>query len=379
MREAADSTAQLQDDARDPDWEDELIAPRDPSPPNDVVKSEAADRAEAVHEDGENKSVVSAAAAPAEVEEDGEDAQSTALKADAAVHAPHLRARPEPPPAPSPSAKAATSPRAAAAPTGPATCERCTKAGLTPTLRCFARVAERCRAVDGHNVGTSKWHHVSAHEHYCHDCVEHYTRGEPRKVWQAEQAFGKCSHKEVVVRLHLPCYAKCTAAGCGKWRALPQLAARAQVRTEARDAAFHAAWECAQAELVRGGASDIGVGLGMAARGRRKSAGSCTLPADAMASLAEPPEDLGLAVPFVVLGASEAEMREAVGEARVPWWDLSRFESGVLHHHGEECADLLSHPCRYVAVRNGTHAHLHVPTPRLGSSMYDGCAHACRL
>jgi hypothetical protein len=88
---------------------------------------------------------------------------------------------------------------APAAPAGPAHCERCAKAGRPPpSLRCFARLAERCRARDGFNTETSRWHHVSALEHFCQDCVDYYSRGEARKAWQSEQAaHGKCSYKEV--------------------------------------------------------------------------------------------------------------------------------------------------------------------------------------
>ena len=109
-----------------------------------------------------------------------DDAVSAALKQEAAQ--PSLRARPEPPPPPSAPAAKATSPRAAAAPTvrtGPATCDKCVKIlGQPPArLRCFARASEQCRAHDGHNDATLKWHHVSGHEHFCNECAEHYSRG----------------------------------------------------------------------------------------------------------------------------------------------------------------------------------------------------------
>ena len=86
----------------------------------------------------------------------------------------------------------ASSPPSAAA-TGPATCERCAKAAgdAPPELLCFARVSERCRAQAGRVTSTARWHHVSVHEHFCHDCVEHYGRGEARRVWQSQQAHGK--------------------------------------------------------------------------------------------------------------------------------------------------------------------------------------------
>ena len=91
---------------------------------------------------------------------------------------------------------------------------------MTSTPCCFAQVSSRCRAAGGSNAAASRWHAVSSHERFCQDCVDHYGRGEGRRAWQAEQeAHGKCSFKEVVVRLHLPVWAQC--ALCSKWRALP--------------------------------------------------------------------------------------------------------------------------------------------------------------
>ena len=200
-------------------------------------------------------------------------------------------------------------------------------------------MSERCRALEGLNALSLRWHHVSTHEHFCQDCVDHYSRGEARKAWQAEQARGKCSFKEVVVRLHLPCWTRCTKPGCGKWRALPAL-------TERADGFDAATWHCGLAEVVRGG--DGGGSGGMANRGRRKVAISCDAPQDPAAALPEPPEEPGLAVPFIVRGASEDEVKDAVAESRLPWWDLSRFESAALRHS----ATSLSHPTRFVALRN---------------------------
>ena len=245
-----------------------------------------------------------------------------------------LRARPaQPPPQPErPSAERA--PRSPpAAPAGPAHCERCAKAGFTPQLRCFARIGERCRVLEGRNEATPRWHHVSALEHYCHDCVEHYGRGEARKVWQAEQARGKCSFKDLVVRRHLPSWARCTRAECGAWRAVP---------TASLGTLDLTTWHCGLSEHERSG--------GVARRERRRAQGSCDLPVDPVTLSDEPPEEPGIAVSFVVLGASDAEVKEAATEARLPWWDLSRFESAGVQQFG--LASLLSHPCRYVAVRN---------------------------
>ena len=278
--------------------------------------------------------------------------QPTTLEEEAALHAPLLRHRPEPPPPPPPAEKSsATSPRAAhCGPMLPASCDKCVKIlGAFTPARCFARVSERCRAHDGYNTGTSRWHHISAHEHFCADCAEHYSRGEARKLWQAEQAFGKCSHKEVVVRLHLPTWAVCTAQGCGKWRPLPPLCVRCEVRQEAVDPTYHAEWHCGLAELARGG-GDLNGGIGV--RARRKVHASCEHPLDPNAALTEPPEETGLAIPFVVLGARESDVKDAASDARLPWWDLSRLESATLAHHAELSQDMLSHPVRYVALRN---------------------------
>lgn len=64
-----------------------------------------------------------------------------------------------------------------------------------------------------------------------------------------------------------------------------------------------------------------------------------------------------MAVPFLVPPRLEAEVKEALTEQRLPWWDLSRAESAALNHeasgaHSEATATLRSHPCRYIALRN---------------------------
>ena len=178
------------------DSEDELIAPactvertggveREPAasaPAN--VKVEPAEDPMA-HQDSDGAATMvpqQDSASPEEATTQGDDTVSVALKHEAALHAPLLRARADPPPqVKSPAAKS-TSPRAANAPpvrTGPAQCEKCVKIlGQPPApLRCFARVAEACRAVDGYHDQTFKWYHVSGHEHYCYECSEHYSRG----------------------------------------------------------------------------------------------------------------------------------------------------------------------------------------------------------
>ena len=100
---------------------------------------------------------------------------------------------------------------------------------------------------------------------------------------------------------------------------------------------------------ARGG-GDLNGGIGV--RARRKVHASCEHPLDPNAALTEPPEESGLAIPFVVLGARESDVKDAASDARLPWWDLSRLESATLAHHAELSQDMLSHPVRYVALRN---------------------------
>ena len=45
----------------------------------------------------------------------------------------------------------------------------------------------------------------------------------------------------------------------------------------------------------------------------------------------------------------EEEVREALGESRLPWWDLSRVEIAAMRATG---LDLDARPCRIIAVRN---------------------------
>ena len=284
----------------------------------------------------------------------------------------------------------ASSPPSAAA-TGPATCERCAKAagGAPPDLLCFARVSERCRAQAGRVTSTARWHHVSMHEHFCHDCVEHYGRGEARRVWQSQQAHGKCSFKELVVRMHLPNWARCMRPECAKWRRLP---------AHAQPWLLPERWHCSELDalIASGGlgsvpttaaglASSMAVSTsasptfyesgGLAAsRSRRRSPPSplaaayvvgdsswaprgdrgrswehrgCDVAEEPAASLPAPPEEPGQLIEWIAGGASEAEVREAVEEARLPWWDLSRKETAAVHSTALETA-----PSRFVALRN---------------------------
>ena len=281
----------------------------------------------------------------------------------------------------------ASSPPSAAA-TGPATCERCAKAAgdAPPELLCFARVSERCRAQAGRVTSTARWHHVSVHEHFCHDCVEHYGRGEARRVWQSQQAHGKCSFKELVVRMHLPNWARCMRPECAKWRRLP---------AHAQPWLLPERWHCSELDglIASGGLGSApttapvpaAAGLatspifyesgGLAAsRSRRRSPPSplaaayvvgdsswaprgdrgrswehrgCDVAEESAVSLPAPPEEPGQPIEWIAGGASEAEVREAVEEARLPWWDLSRKETAAVHSTALETA-----PSRFVALRN---------------------------
>lgn len=219
-----------------------------------------------------------------------------------------------------PDAEAVT-PRACK-PTGPPVCERCVKLDHGPPLpyRCFARIAERCFASDGANDATAKWHHVSAVEHYCHDCVDYYSRGEARKLWQSEQAHGKCNFREFVVRRHLPAWVRCSRPECAKWRSLPPHA------TQAEDFDPQS-WTCAEGELIRGLSDGSHTHHSHAQRARRKVRSTCEVAQAALASVPEPAEEDSTPVPFVSLGATENEVwapvvREGLGArgGGEEWW-----------------------------------------------------------
>lgn len=119
------------------------------------------------------------------------------------------------------------------------TCERCEKTQVSRTpLKCFASVSEACASSGSCPPGV-RWHHVSAHEHFCHQCVEHYGRGEGRRIWRAQQANGRCSLKELVVRLHLPVWMQCSRDDCRKWRPLDHTARQGQTPLE-----LGSGWHC---------------------------------------------------------------------------------------------------------------------------------------
>ena len=101
-------------------------------------------------------------------------------------------------------------------------------------------------------------------------------------------------------------------------------------------------------DVVRGeGGSAFAATHSVASRARRRVRGSCEVPMEAIAFAEEPAEEAGAAVPFVVRGVVPAEVKDAVTETRLPWWDVSRFETAVIGG-----AMPITHPVRFVALRN---------------------------
>ena len=202
-----------------------------------------------------------------------------------------------------------------------------------PPRVCFAQAHERCRAAGGAS-SCARWHAVSAHEHFCQDCVDFYGRGEGWHLWQAEQeSGGKCSTKALVVRLHLPVWAQCTRAACGKWRMLPP-------RTQLAEG-----WHCGLAEQPL-------VSLHGASTRHRPSCAACSAPEDPRASLPEPAEDAAShrsppLPPFLAPPGEEAAVESAVAGARLAWHALS-YEEAAAHRD----TPLALTPLRCVALRN---------------------------
>ena len=56
-------------------------------------------------------------------------------------------------------------------------------AAASPSRACLAQAHERCRATGGAS-NCARWHAVSAHEHFCQDCVDFYGRGEGWHLWK---------------------------------------------------------------------------------------------------------------------------------------------------------------------------------------------------
>jgi hypothetical protein len=203
----------------------------------------------------------------------------------------------------------------------------------SPSRACFAQAHERCRAAGGASR-CARWHAVSAHEHFCQDCVDFYGRGEGWHLWQAEQeAGGKCSTKELVVRLHLPVWAQCMRAACGKWRILP-------ARTQLSEG-----WHCGLVEQPL-------LSLHGASTRHRPSCAACSSPEDPRASLPEPAEDASShrsppLPPFLAPPGEEAAVESAVAAARLAWHGLS-YEEAATHRD----TPLALTPLRCVALRN---------------------------
>ncbi|KAL1511617.1 hypothetical protein AB1Y20_006410 [Prymnesium parvum] len=220
----------------------------------------------------------------------------------------------------------APSPRRAAPP--PCACERCAKAPPPPPPppRCFARAAAACAAAAG-APPAARWHHVSALEHFCQLCVDHYGRAAGRAALAAQQSHGRCSARGVVLRLHLPLWVQCARAECRKWRPLDWAARAGGVAEE---------WHCGMAELPDGGA-----------HATRRRLGHCAVKESEEARLDEPPEDAAGAVPCLVGDAHVDEMYAAVHQAGLPWHALTDQEVALLAG-----TPLSRRPLRALGVRN---------------------------
>ncbi|GAB1611014.1 lysine-specific histone demethylase 2 [Argonauta hians] len=101
----------------------------------------------------------------------------------------------------------------------------CERSGCPASIPiCFANSTERC-------VGsgyTSRWHHISAGEHFCNECFEYFYRShklgyETFSQWRTEWSSKAKIEASVCVFMAdrlLPFWVQCTRAECSKWRQL---------------------------------------------------------------------------------------------------------------------------------------------------------------
>ncbi|CAI9720478.1 lysine-specific histone demethylase 1B-like [Octopus vulgaris] len=109
--------------------------------------------------------------------------------------------------------------------TGKKPVRACERSGCPATIPiCFANSTERC-------VGsgyTSRWHHISAGEHFCNECFEYFYRShklgyETFCKWKSEWSSKAKMEASVCVFMAdklLPFWVQCTRPECCKWRQL---------------------------------------------------------------------------------------------------------------------------------------------------------------
>ncbi|CAE1302006.1 KDM1B [Acanthosepion pharaonis] len=101
----------------------------------------------------------------------------------------------------------------------------CERSGCPASIPiCFANSTEKC-------VGsgyTSRWHHISAGEHFCNECFEYFYRShksgyETFCKWKREWSSKGKAEASICVFLAdnlLPFWVQCTRSECQKWRQL---------------------------------------------------------------------------------------------------------------------------------------------------------------
>ena len=94
------------------------------------------------------------------------------------------------------------------------------------------------------------------------------------------------------------------------------------------------------------GGGNIGLAANRVRRRMPKKYVGCSAAESVYASLQEPDEEPGTPVSFVAGGATVAEVQDAVAEARLPWWDLSRVETAAIRGTSHE-----ARPCRFISIR----------------------------
>ncbi|XP_019850257.1 PREDICTED: lysine-specific histone demethylase 1B-like [Amphimedon queenslandica] len=108
-------------------------------------------------------------------------------------------------------------------------CDRksCLMTYCDPPPFCFCHATEKC-AKDGH---TSRWYHLSAGQHYCNECFEHFYRSHKpghklyeqwSSIWEREAGDTLPPRaSQFMADMWLPIWVQCTNEGCGHWRKLP--------------------------------------------------------------------------------------------------------------------------------------------------------------
>ncbi|XP_077989973.1 lysine-specific histone demethylase 2-like [Glandiceps talaboti] len=91
---------------------------------------------------------------------------------------------------------------------------------------CFVAATDRCARRSG---VTARWYHLSAGEHYCNECFDHFYRSHKtgyrhylqwKKQWVSNSKNSEPSIRAFIADMHLKYWVQCNKADCRKWRQL---------------------------------------------------------------------------------------------------------------------------------------------------------------